>query len=154
MLCGLLQERPLLPPALPTGPLYPAQGGGSPDLKASGQSWVPGSQALMGPMAEASWYWVSNRCSCAGLRAGKAARRFAQLIWVTRSSSRSRPWGGKTHPQGSLPLGALGRGRGPALPATCPEPAHRPLVSLLDSEVSVCVCVCTVGGGQRPVRQG
>lgn len=31
-------------------------GGASPDLKAAGPSWAPGSQALMGPMAEASWY--------------------------------------------------------------------------------------------------
>lgn len=49
-------------------------------MKAAVPSWAPGSQALMGPMAEASWYWVSSRCSCAGLRAGKAARRLAQLI--------------------------------------------------------------------------
>ena len=58
----------------------PPGGEASPDLKAAGLSWAPGSQALMGPMAEASWYWVSRRCSCAGLRAGNAARRFAQLI--------------------------------------------------------------------------
>lgn len=35
-------------------PKFP--GGASPDRKASGQSWAVGSQALMGPMAEASWY--------------------------------------------------------------------------------------------------
>lgn len=29
---------------------------GSPESKASGRSWAPGSQTLMGPMAEASWY--------------------------------------------------------------------------------------------------
>lgn len=53
---------------------------GSPALKASGRSWAPGSQTLMGPVAEASWYWVRSRCSCAGLRAGNAACRLAQLI--------------------------------------------------------------------------
>lgn len=77
MLRGLVQGRP---PAWPPELRSPARGGGSPDLKASGRSWAPGSQALMGPTAEASWYWVSSRCSCAGLRAGNAARRFAQLI--------------------------------------------------------------------------
>lgn len=51
MLCGLLQGRPREgpPPAVLTRR-------GSPELKASGRSWAPGSQTLMGPMAEASWY--------------------------------------------------------------------------------------------------
>lgn len=42
----------------PTGdaPALCPLGGASPDLKAAGLSWAPGSQALMGPMAEASWY--------------------------------------------------------------------------------------------------
>lgn len=82
-------------PARHMGPLAPAPRGGSPDLKASGLSWAPGSQALMGPTAEASWYWVSSRCSCAGLRVGNVARRFAQLIWGTRRSLWSEappPW--------------------------------------------------------------
>lgn len=45
-----------LPPPRPQGALLLPRGGGSPDLKASALSWAPGSQALMGPMAEASWY--------------------------------------------------------------------------------------------------
>lgn len=45
-----------LPPARPAAPRRPAQGRCLPDLKASGRSGATGSQALMGPMAEASWY--------------------------------------------------------------------------------------------------
>lgn len=113
------------PPARHAGPLAPAPRGGSPDLKASGLSWAPGSQALMGPMAEASWYWVSSRCSCAGLRVGNAARKFAQLIWGTRRSLWSGvppPW--HSHTPGGASSGHFGgRSRGSRLPGHM-LPAH------------------------------
>ena len=91
----------------------------------------------MGPMAEASWYWVSSRCSCAGLRAGKAARRLAQLICHKKLqvTGRAAHEGSREHSdrpcllQGEPPGEAAGGGPGvqgeSAPPATRAQDSRR-----------------------------